>query len=142
MRVRLVALLCGVVFAAGLGLSGMTKPAKVIGFLDFFGAWDPSLALVMVGAIGVNAAVYWGIVRKRSQPVLADRFHFATQALVDRRLVLGSAIFGVGWGLGGYCPGPAVVSLMSGGLSAAVFVGAMLAGMWILSVVEGWLSAR
>ena len=142
MRVQAVAMLCGLVFAAGLGLSGMTKPAKVVGFLDFFGAWDPSLALVMVGAIGVNAAVYWGVVRKRGQPILAEKFHFAKQTVVDRRLVLGSAIFGIGWGLGGYCPGPAVVSLMSGGLSAAAFVAAMLAGMWILHAVEGRLSTR
>ena len=142
MKVQLVAMLCGVVFAAGLGLSGMTKPSKVMGFLDFFGAWDPSLALVMVGAIGVNAAVYWGIVRRRPKPLLVEHFRFATQMLVDRRLVLGAAIFGVGWGLGGYCPGPAVVSVMSGGLSAVAFVAAMLAGMWICGTAEARLSAR
>jgi uncharacterized membrane protein YedE/YeeE len=107
-----LALVCGAVFAAGLAISGMTQPSKVTGFLDLTGAWDPSLAFVMVGAIGVHA-VFVRIAKKRARPFLADEFSWPTRTRVEPRLVAGAALFGVGWGLSGFCPGPALVSLAS-----------------------------
>jgi uncharacterized membrane protein YedE/YeeE len=136
MKANLASLFAGVVFALGLGISGMTQPAKVFGFLDFAGAWDPSLMMVMVGGIGVNAAAYWLVVRRREAPVLAPRFLVPTRTDLDVRLIAGAAIFGVGWGLGGFCPGPGIVSLMGGGVPAVVFVGSMLAGMGAFAAWE------
>jgi uncharacterized membrane protein YedE/YeeE len=119
----------GLLFAAGLALAGMTRPSKVLGFLDVTGAWDPSLGFVMAGAVAVAALAFRLQGRLRS-PVLGDRFDVPpARAAIDPKLVGGAAIFGVGWGLSGLCPGPAVVSLASGQLGAAVFVGAMLLGV-------------
>ena len=123
-------LMSGFIFAVGLGLSGMTDANKVIGFLDIFNQWDPSLAFVMVGAIGVHACAY-PLITKRSSPIFSTRFHLPTQTQINAPLLLGATLFGIGWGLGGYCPGPALVSLMSMGQEALVFCGAMLAGMLI-----------
>jgi uncharacterized membrane protein YedE/YeeE len=117
----------GALFGAGLLLSGMTKPTKVIGFLDVAGAWDPSLAFVMIGGIAVHLALYKWIVRRPS-PLVEAEFKVPARRDVDAKLVLGSAIFGVGWGLGGFCPGPAVTSVIRGG-AALTFVASMLAGM-------------
>ncbi len=128
LRMRGVALLAGVLFGAGLLISGMTRPAKVVGFLDVAGAWDPSLALVMVGAIGVYA-VAARLARRRDRPIYADGFQWPTPRDIDGRLIGGSALFGVGWGLVGYCPGPAIVGLGAGSMSAAWFCGAMALGM-------------
>lgn len=125
----------GALFALGLGVSGMTKPSKVIGFLDLFGAWDASLAFVMVGAIGVHF-VAQRLLTKRASPLFDTRFHLPTRKDIDRRLVLGAAIFGVGWGLGGFCPGPGLVSAASGGVSALVFV----VGMTLGAKIEHWLT--
>ena len=113
----------------------MTEPTKVLNFLDVSGAWDPSLALVMVGAIGVHALAYRAI-RRRSMPWLAEQFAIPTRRDVDAKLLGGAALFGVGWGLSGYCPGPAIVSLPAGGGSAFVFVAAMGAGMVIAGKLE------
>lgn len=127
-----VALLCGVVFGLGLAVSGMIDPAKVIGFLDFAGAWDPTLAFVMGGALLVTVPSF-RLVLKRPRPVLADNFSLPTRSSLDGRLLGGAALFGVGWGLVGFCPGPAVAALapaLSTGLTPVfAFVGAMLAGM-------------
>ena len=128
MKSSLAALGAGIVFGIGLGLSGMTQPAKVIGFLDIFGAWDPSLMFVMGGAVFVHFALA-RLIRRRDRPLLDTRFHLPTAARVDIPLVAGSVVFGIGWGLGGYCPGPAIVSLGSGAAAAFVFVGAMAVGM-------------
>lgn len=125
----LSSLVVGVLFAAGLVLGGMTQPAKVIGFLDFAGQWDPSLALVMGGALLVHGVSY-RLIRRRASPLLETRFHLPTRQDIDRRLVLGAAIFGVGWGLGGYCPGPGLASLTTGP-RPLVFVLGMLAGMYV-----------
>lgn len=122
--------LSGLVFGAGLGISGMTLPSKVTGFLDLAGEWDPSLALVMVGAIGVHVTLRW-VVSRRSAPLFAPRFYEPGLKQVDARLVIGATLFGVGWGLGGYCPGPAIVGLSSGSIATLVFVGAMITGMLI-----------
>ena len=123
----------GALFAGGLALSGMTQPAKVVGFLDVAGDWDPSLALVMVGAI----AVYWLAytrVKVLEAPVFASRFSLPDNKDIDRRLLVGSAMFGVGWGISGYCPGPALVSLTSGTPQSWIFCSAMVVGMLLFEV--------
>lgn len=130
------ALLAGVLFGVGLALSGMTLPAKVIGFLDFLGgAWDPSLALVMVSAIGVHTVAYH-LIKGRPSPLIAEKWSLPTRRDVDVRLIGGAALFGLGWGLGGYCPGPGVVSLVSGAASSVVFVASMLVAMAITARIE------
>ena len=133
-RADLAAFVAGAIFAVGLALSGMTKPAKVIGFLDFVGPWDASLAFVMVGAIAVHAIAHRIIVR-RGAPLFDDGFHLPTRRDLDVRLVAGAAIFGIGWGLGGYCPGPALVSAGGGALAALVFVGGMTVGIFAENAV-------
>jgi uncharacterized membrane protein YedE/YeeE len=120
----------GLIFALGLGVSGMTDANKVIGFLNLAGDWDPSLAFVMVGAIGVHLLLYRLILRRQS-PLFADRFHIPTHRDISPQLVGGSALFGIGWGLGGFCPGPGMVSLMGYGSAPAVFVVFMLSGMLV-----------
>lgn len=135
MKRDVAAFLSGALFSAGLCLSGMTKPSKVLAFLDFTGAWDPSLALVMVGAIGVTAIATL-VSTRRSAPLFDERFHTpARGSKVDGKLLAGAAIFGVGWGLSGLCPGPAVVSLASGQTGALVFVASMVAGMTVHRVL-------
>lgn len=122
------AVAAGALFGFGLAVSGMTKPSKVVGFLDPFGAWDASLALVMVGAIAVHL-VARRIIGRRPSPLFDDRFHLPTRKDLDARLLLGAAIFGVGWALAGFCPGPGLVSAASGALAALVFVAGMTLGM-------------
>lgn len=125
---RGVALISGLLFGAGLLVSGMTQPGKVTAFLDVAGAWDPALALVMVGAIGTFAGAFL-LTRRWPTPAFAARFEWPTLRDIDTRLVGGSALFGVGWGLSGYCPGPALASIGAGSAGAAWFTGGMLAGM-------------
>lgn len=137
----LMALLAGLLFGIGLIVSGMTDPAKVVGFLDLAGNWDPSLGFVMGGAILVGAFAF-SIARKRKQSLLGAPMRLPTATVIDRRLVLGSLAFGAGWGLGGYCPGPALASLASGEDKAMLFTLAMLAGMALFEVVERVSSAR
>ena len=139
----LLALAAGLLFALGLVLSGMTQPAKVIGFLnlagmaqgEFPGAWDPSLAFVMGGAVMVTLLGFWltpaGPQHPQRQPWLHAHFELPTQKSVDAPLLQGAAIFGIGWGLAGYCPGPALATLLVGGQDIWLFVPAMLAGMWL-----------
>jgi uncharacterized membrane protein YedE/YeeE len=135
-RQHVAALVSGLLFGAKLVVSGMTLPTKVIGFLDAFGgAWDPSLALVMVGAIAVHAVVH-RVMHGRPSPLWAERWSLPTRRDVDARLVLGAALFGLGWGAGGFCPGPALVSLASGAVSSVVFVGTMLLAMWATAEAE------
>lgn len=125
---RLTEFLIGLLFGVGLLLSGMTDPAKVIAFLDLFGAWDPSLALVMGGAIAVGF-VGFAVAKKRTTALLGGAMQLPTRRDIDRRLVIGALVFGTGWGLAGFCPGPALVSAGAGQVQAVVFVVAMLAGM-------------
>lgn len=124
----------GVLFALGLGLSGMTMPAKVVAFLDVTGDWNPSLAFVMGSAIPTFFAVY-SLARRRRAPLFAAAYPDLGGKRVDTKLLAGSAIFGVGWGLSGICPGPAFVGLASGAWAPVLFVAAMFAGM---AVVRGW----
>ena len=115
----------------------MTRPLKVIGYLDFFGAWDASLAFVMVGAIAVYFVAYrWGATGMRA-PLLAPAFALPQRSDLDARLIGGAAIFGAGWGLGGFCPGPAITSLASGAPAVLIFVAAMVAGMYLHSWISG-----
>ena len=120
----------GLVFGIGLLVSGMANPAKVLGFLDLAGAWDPSLALVMAGAIAVGASGF-AFARRRRETLLGTPMNLPSATQIDKRLILGSLLFGVGWGLAGFCPGPALVALGAAEVKAVVFVGAMLGGMWI-----------
>ena len=120
--------LAGLLFAAGLILSGMVNPEKVPGFLDLAGHWDPSLAFVMAGAV-TTAAIGYRLVLRRPKPLLGGSFRLPPTRGLDPRLVIGSAIFGIGWGLGGLCPGPAITSLGIGSTAVFVFVPAMLVGM-------------
>jgi uncharacterized membrane protein YedE/YeeE len=125
----------GLVFGLGLILSGMTDPGKVIGFLDVAGNWDPSLALVMGGAILVGLFAF-RLAGKRARAFLGGAMHLPQRRDVDNRLVGGSLLFGIGWGLAGFCPGPALVSFASGVDQAAVFVAAMLGGMLVYTASE------
>ena len=120
----------GAIFGVGLGLAGMTQPEKIIGFLDVAGHWDPTLAFVMGGAVTVSLMLFPRILR-RSAPVLAERFVLPTNQHIDGRLVGGAALFGIGWGLSGYCPGPALVSLVTGALPILVFVASMAVGLYL-----------
>ncbi len=129
-----MALLAGLLFGLGLILSGMTNPAKVIGFLDLAADWDPSLAFVMGGALLIGLLAF-PFITKRSKSVLGDAIRLPTATKIDRRLIVGGLIFGVGWGLAGYCPGPAVASLTQGD-KPLLFFAAMLAGMALFEVLE------
>lgn len=120
--------LSGLVFGLGLLLSGMANPAKVLGFLDLFGRWDPSLALVMAGAIAVGAVAF-AVAGRRKRSLLGAEMKMPTARHIDRRLIGGSLVFGMGWGIAGFCPGPGLVALGMGEAKAAVFVAAMLVGM-------------
>jgi uncharacterized membrane protein YedE/YeeE len=136
-----IALLAGLVFGIGMIVAGMTDPAKVTGFLDLAGNWDPSLALVMGGAILVGMFAF-GYARKRERSLLGAVMRLPTATGIDRRLVLGSLAFGAGWGLAGYCPGPALASLASGGAKPLIFTLAMLAGMALFELLERLPAAR
>jgi uncharacterized membrane protein YedE/YeeE len=135
--VVLVSWVAGVVFGLGLIVSGMSNPAKVLGFLDLAGAWDPSLAFVMVSAIAVAAAAF-AVARRRTVTFLGAGMSLPGTRAIDRRLVAGSAIFGIGWGVAGFCPGPALVAVGMGEPKALLFVAAMLAGMGLYE----WLERR
>lgn len=126
----LAAIVAGVLFALGLAVSGMVRPTKVLAFLDVAGAWDPSLAFVMIGAIGVHAIAVV-VARRRGRPVASDKFHWSDRSAIDAPLVGGALLFGIGWGLGGFCPGPALVSAAAGGVAPVAFVVAMAAGMFL-----------
>jgi uncharacterized membrane protein YedE/YeeE len=125
---NVLALLCGALFATGACLSGMVRPSKVLGFLDLGGAWDATLACVMASALAVTA-VAWLVVKRVARPRFGSAFPGPPSTVVDARLVGGAALFGLGWGLAGYCPGPAIVSLASGAPSALVFGAALVIGI-------------
>jgi len=135
--IALAAFVAGLVFGFGLIVSGMANPAKVLGFLDLAGPWDPSLAFVMAGAVGVGLVAF-ALARRRRVSVLGAEMKLPTARDIDRRLVGGSVLFGIGWGLAGFCPGPALVALGLGQGKALVFVVAMLAGMGLFEAIEAW----
>jgi len=125
----------GLLFGWGLLISGMTDPGKVLGFLDLAGAWDPSLAFVMGGAILVGVAGF-AVAKKRTRSFLGAAMHLPTSRDIDRRLIIGSLTFGAGWGLAGFCPGPGLVTMGSGEPKAALFVAAMIGGMALFEVLD------
>jgi len=131
----ITALLAGLLFGIGLMVSGMANPAKVLGFLDLAGSWDPSLAFVMVGAIAIGTIAFL-LARRRKRSLLGLPMQLPASTTVTLRLVLGSAAFGVGWGIAGFCPGPALVALGAGYPKAVGFVAAMVAGMAVFEIVE------
>lgn len=128
MKQALLALLSGLLFGAGLAISGMSDPARVQSFLDIFGAWDPTLAFVMGGAM-IPMAIAWPIQRRLARPLACDTFDLPGTSLIDGKLILGAVLFGAGWGIGGLCPGPAMADLAIAPGQAGIFVVAMLAGM-------------
>ena len=129
------ALLAGLIFGLGLTVSGMVDPSKVLGFLDISGAWDPSLAFVMAGAILIAAPAF-SLARQRSVSLMGAEMKLPVSGQIDRRLLLGSILFGTGWGIAGFCPGPGLVAFAMGEAKAVVFVIAMLAGMSLFELIE------
>ncbi|HSE90277.1 MAG TPA: DUF6691 family protein [Candidatus Binatia bacterium] len=130
-----VAFAVGIIFALGLVVSEMINPARVIGFLDVAGRWDPTLLLVMAGALAVTVP-FFPMILRRSKPLLAPQFSLPTKTRIDRRLMLGAVLFGVGWGLVGFCPGPALAALASASPGVILFVVAMILGQWLVSRFE------
>ena len=128
-------LVAGTIFGAGLTIGGMTDPARVRGFLDIFGAWDPTLAFVMGGAV-IVMAIAWGIVPRMVEPLFAEKFHIPDRTDLTPSLIGGSALFGIGWGIAGLCPGPGIAALVIEPAKAAAFVASMFAGMLILRLFE------
>ncbi len=126
----LIPLLCGAIFSAGVCISGMVRPSKVLGFLDVAGPWDATLMVVFATALALHV-VAWAVVKAVRKPRFGDRFPGPPSPVVDLRLVGGAALFGIGWGLAGYCPGPAIVAVVSGTRGALVFMTAMLVGITI-----------
>jgi uncharacterized membrane protein YedE/YeeE len=137
---NLTSFVCGLIFGLGLILAGMANPAKVIAFLDLAGAWDPSLALVMGGAIAVASGAF-AFAGKRARSILGAPMQLPTRRDIDPRLIIGSVAFGAGWGLAGFCPGPALVALGAGLPKAVIFVGAMLVGMLAYELINRALTA-
>lgn len=135
MRLNLMAALTGILFGLGLAISQMINPDKVISFLNITGDWDPSLALVLAAAVSVSA-IGFKISKKMDQPWLGYVFSRPTRSDLDARLIVGAALFGIGWGLVGYCPGPAIAALTTGSLQPLLFVAAMLAGAWSVSLID------
>jgi uncharacterized membrane protein YedE/YeeE len=135
MKHRITEFLVGLLFGAGLIVSGMADPGKVLGFLDLFGAWDPSLAFVMGGAILVGVGAF-AVAKRRTTNFFGGALHLPSSNAIDKRLVVGGLVFGAGWGLAGFCPGPAIVSLGMGQPKAVVFVAAMVAGMLLFELFE------
>jgi uncharacterized membrane protein YedE/YeeE len=129
---NIIAAIAGALFAAGVCISGMVRPSKVLGFLDFGGAWDASLAIVMAAALAIHVVV-WRVVKARRVPPFGTAYPGPPSSVIDARLVGGAALFGLGWGLAGYCPGPAIVSVVSGVRGSLVFVSAMAGAMLVYS---------
>lgn len=136
MRTGIASLASGTLFGAGLALGGMTDPARVRGFLNIFGDWDPTLAFVMGGAV-IVMAIAWRIVPRMAEPIIAEQFHLPTKSDLTPRLIGGAVLFGVGWGIAGLCPGPGIAALVIEPAAAAIFVIAMLAGMAAVRIAEG-----
>jgi uncharacterized membrane protein YedE/YeeE len=141
MRHALPGLLVGLLFGAGLALSRMIDPARVLGFLDLAGAWDPTLAFVLAAALVPSALAYLAIRRMR-RPLFADEFCIPQNRIVERHLLIGAAMFGIGWGLVGLCPGPAIAGLVLGYWQTWLFVAAMIAGMWLQRVYADLRAGR
>ena len=132
---KIVSLLCGIIFGIGLVISEMINPAKVLGFLNIFKEWDPSLAFVMIGALFVSTPMFH-LFKNKNKPVFASNFSIPTNKKLDNKLIIGSIFFGAGWGLIGLCPGPAITSIALLNMSSAIFVASMFTGFYIASKVN------
>ena len=132
---RIASLVSGIVFGLGLTISEMINPAKVLGFLDLFGNWDPSLMFVMIGALVVSSPMFH-LIKKREKPIFAERFNHSNNKVIDNKLVIGSALFGAGWGLGGLCPGPAISSIALLNIYSFTFVISMFVGFYLVKTLK------
>ncbi len=128
---KLISLISGIIFGIGLVISEMVNPAKVLGFLDLFGNWDPSLAFVMIGALIISSPLFH-VIKKREKPICVEQFNFSNNKEINNKLIIGSALFGAGWGLGGLCPGPAISSISLLNINSITFVFAMFIGFYIV----------
>lgn len=135
MIVLFISFFAACLFGIGIGIGGMTLPSKVISFLDVFGSWDLSLLFVMIGAISVYSCFYFLIIKKLKKPLLAPQFQVTTQRRIDLKLMIGAALFGVGWGIGGLCPGPAIVSLVTFQAPVLIFLISMTAGVYLYNIL-------
>ena len=132
---KIISLVSGIVFGVGLVISKMINPEKVLGFLDLFGNWDPSLAFVMIGALIVSSPLFH-IIKNKEKPLFADKFNYSNNKEVNNRLIVGSALFGAGWGLGGLCPGPAISSIALININSITFVFAMFFGFYLVKFLK------
>ena len=138
---KLISLLSGIIFGIGLVISEMINPQKVLGFLDIFGNWDPSLAFVMIGALTVSLPMFH-IIKKKEKPLFEEKFDYSNNKNIDQRLILGSILFGAGWGLGGLCPGPAISSLALLNFYSISFVISMFIGFYFVKLLDSITQAR
>ena len=132
---KIISLVSGIVFGVGLVISEMINPEKVLGFLDLFGNWDPSLAFVMIGALIVSSPLFH-IIKNKEKPLFAEKFNYSDNKEVNNRLIVGSALFGAGWGLGGLCPGPAISSIALININSITFVFAMFFGFYLVKFLK------
>ena len=132
---KIISLVSGIVFGVGLVISEMINPEKVLGFLDLFGNWDPSLAFVMIGALIVSSPLFH-IIKNKEKPLFAEKFNYSNNKEVNNRLIVGSALFGAGWGLGGLCPGPAISSIALININSIIFVFAMFFGFYLVKFLK------
>ena len=132
---KIISLVSGIIFGVGLVISGMINPEKVLGFLDLFGNWDPSLAFVMIGALIVSSPLFH-IIKNKKKPLFAEKFNYSNNKEVNNRLIVGSALFGAGWGLGGLCPGPAISSIALININSITFVFAMFFGFYLVKFLK------
>jgi len=132
---RIASLVSGIVFGLGLTISEMINPAKVLGFLDLFGNWDPSLMFVMIGALVVSSPMFH-LIKKKEKPIFAEKFNYSNNKAIDNKLVIGSALFGAGWGLGGLCPGPAISSIALLNIYSVTFVISMFVGFYLVKTLK------
>ena len=132
---RIASLVSGIVFGLGLTISEMINPAKVLGFLDLFGNWDPSLMFVMIGALVVSSPMFH-LIKKKEKPIFAEKFNYSNNKAIDNKLVIGSVLFGAGWGLGGLCPGPAISSIALLNIYSVTFVISMFVGFYLVKTLK------
>ena len=132
---KIISLVSGIIFGVGLVISEMINPEKVLGFLDLFGNWDPSLAFVMIGALIISSPLFY-IIKNKEKPLFAEKFNYSNNKEVNNRLIVGSALFGAGWGLGGLCPGPAISSIALININSITFVFAMFFGFYLVKFLK------
>ena len=138
---KIISLVCGIIFGIGLTVSEMIDPAKVLGFLNIFGDWDPSLAFVMIGALIISSP-FFHLFKNNKKPIFAKSFNYTNNKEINKKLIIGSSLFGAGWGLAGLCPGPAIASLALLNINSAAFVVAMFVGFYLAKLSEPTTHAR